>query len=384
MSVIGLVVPPLTGHVNPLVSVAHELGQRGHRVVWIAHEKAVGHLLPQDSEILGLPEDFPEKLGRELAERAQQTRGLEAFRFLWDAFLIPLARGMMEPVEEAVKALNPDVLVVDQQAIAGALVARKRGIPWVTSSTTSASLIDPFALVPKVQDWMLNQLRELQIEMGVESVDRPDFSPHKMLVFSTPEFMGDVSQLPPQVRFVGPSITSRQSHHDFPFERIEGKGAILVSVGTLNQERSVRFFQAVVDGLASMERPVVVIAPPELLPQWPEHFIVARRIPQLQVLPHCSAVISHGGHNTVVETLHQGLPLVVAPIRDDQPVVAGQVVDAGAGLRVHYGRVKGPALRKALEEVLENPSFKESALRIRRSFLQSGGPVKAAEEVELC
>jgi len=384
MSVIGLVVPPLTGHVNPLVSVAHELRHRGHRVVWIAHEKAVGHLLPQGSEVLGLPEEFPEKLGRELAEKARQSRGLEAFQFLWEDFLIPLARGMMSSVDEAVTSLKPDVLVVDQQAIAGALVARKRGIPWVTSSTTSASLINPFAMVPKVHDWMLNQLRELQQEMGVESSERPDFSPHKMLVFSTPELMGDVSHLPPQVQFVGPSITSRQSHHSFPFERIEGQGAILVSVGTLNQERSSRFFQAAVEGLASLERPVVVIAPPELLPEWPEHFIVARRIPQLQVLPHCSAVISHGGHNTVVETLHQGLPLVVAPIRDDQPVVAGQVVDSGAGLRVHYGRVKGPALRKALDQVLENPSFKESALRIRESFLLSGGPVKAADEVESC
>ena len=43
--------------------------------------------------------------------------------------------------------------------------------------------------------------------------------------------------------------------------------------------------------------------------------------------------VTHGGHNTVCEALAHGLPLVVAPIRDDQPTVAAQVVQAGAGVR---------------------------------------------------
>lgn len=38
------------------------------------------------------------------------------------------------------------------------------------------------------------------------------------------------------------------------------------------------------------------------------------------------------------EALWHAVPLVVAPIRDDQPVVAGQVTDAGAGVRVRFGR----------------------------------------------
>jgi UDP:flavonoid glycosyltransferase YjiC (YdhE family) len=49
-----------------------------------------------------------------------------------------------------------------------------------------------------------------------------------------------------------------------------------------------------------------------------------------------SAVVCHGGHNTVCEAVAHGVPLVVTPIRDDQPIIARQVADAGAGIRLHF------------------------------------------------
>jgi len=38
-------------------------------------------------------------------------------------------------VAAAVDQFRPDALVVDQQAVAGALVANARGLPWATSAT---------------------------------------------------------------------------------------------------------------------------------------------------------------------------------------------------------------------------------------------------------
>ena len=40
------VVPPLTGHVNPTISVARALEARGHEVAWVAHPGKVRPLLP--------------------------------------------------------------------------------------------------------------------------------------------------------------------------------------------------------------------------------------------------------------------------------------------------------------------------------------------------
>ena len=384
MSTIGIVVPPLTGHINPLVPVAETLRKRGHRVVWLLHRRRVGHLIPPDHEQYGLNESFPDEQEETLKKEADGTRGLEAFQFLWERFLIPLGRDMAGQVEEGIEKLRPDLLIVDQQALGGAVAARRKGISWMTSSTTSAALIDPFAMVPKVQEWMLDAFRQFQLEMGLEPVKRPDFSPSRLLVFSTAEFMGDTNGVPPQAVFVGPSVVARPQPEAFPMERIARGDAVLVSVGTLNQERSRRFFQVAADALGTLSHPVIAIAPPSLLPTWPSNFIVQARIPQLSILPRCRAVVTHAGHNTVVEALLHGLPLVVAPIRDDQPVIAGQVVSSGAGVRIHFGRVNPERFRAAVETVLKDPGYAAAAQRVGNGFRAAGGSEAAADEVEAC
>jgi len=101
-------------------------------------------------------------------------------------------------------------------------------------------------------------------------------------------------------------------------------------------------------------------------------------LPQLALLPHMQAVVCHGGHNTVCEALAQGLPLVVLPIKDDQPVVAEQVAGAGAGLRLKFGRVRPAELREAVLRVLGDPSFRDAAAKVARSFAAAGGAPRAA------
>jgi UDP:flavonoid glycosyltransferase YjiC (YdhE family) len=95
-----------------------------------------------------------------------------------------------------------------------------------------------------------------------------------------------------------------------------------------------------------------------------------------------SAVVGHGGHNTVCEALAHGLPLVLAPIRDDQPIVADQVVQAGAGLRVRFGRVRAPELREAVHRAVTDPDLRRGAAAVRDSFARAGGASDAAAAIE--
>ncbi|MFI1796437.1 glycosyltransferase [Streptomyces sp. NPDC020379] len=93
-------------------------------------------------------------------------------------------------------------------------------------------------------------------------------------------------------------------------------------------------------------------------------------------------MICHGGHNTVCEALWHGLLLVVAPIRDDQPAVAAQVTDAGAGVRVRFNRATADVLGTALDTVLRDPGRREAAGRVRASFRAAGGATAAAVRLE--
>jgi MGT family glycosyltransferase len=375
------VVPPLVGHVVPTVSVARALAARGHRVAWCCHPRRVRALLPDDAEILALDDHLSDEVWSKIVDRSRRVRGLESFQFLWEEVLVPLARGMRQGVTGAIARWAPDVVVADHQAIAGALAARRAGVPWATFCTTSASVVDALADLPKVKAWLAAQIAALAGEAGLPPSPTPDVSPHRVVVFSTPALVGD-DAWPPHYRFVGPSIQDRPDLTPFPWEKLAGCPRVFVSLGTISSEVGEGFYATAVEALRELDAQVILAAPPELVPDPPPTFLVRARVPQLALLPRVSAVVCHGGHNTVCESLASGLPLVVAPIRDDQPVVAQQVVRAGAGLRVRFGRLSAATLREAVKRVLYEPGFRQAAERVRDSFVAAGGASAAADALE--
>lgn len=369
------VVPPLVGHVNPAVGVAAELRVRGHDVAWAGHPDLVPALAGADAEVYPCAAPPP-------AERPDGARGPAALKFLWESFLVPLADVMLGGVRDAVDRFRPDVLVVDQQAVAGALVAEGLGLPWATTATTSAELTDPLAALPKVDSWVRGRLADLGRRSGYPPTPAdPRFSPYLVLAFTTAELAGEpAGAAGERVRFVGPSIAARPPV-DFPWDwLIPGRPTVLVSLGTVNAD--ARFVGECVRAVAA--RPglqAVVVAEPGTVDDPPDNVLVRARVPQLELLPRLDAVICHAGHNTVCEALHHGVPLVVAPIRDDQPVVAQQAVDAGVAVRVRFGRADAGHVGAALDTVLTDPSYRDSARRVRKSFRAAGGAHAAADHL---
>lgn len=370
MSRFLIVVPPLAGHTLPTLAVAAELTRRGHEVVWTGPPQ-VRSLLPGCARLFetdGLPPV-------EVTSAAHGLRGAAAFQFLWDGFLLPLARVMVPGVDAAVNALAPDVLLVDQQALAGAVVAQRHGLPWATSATTSAELVDPFALMPKLGEWALERMATLG------STGDLRFSEHLVLAFTTSALVGAEREFPPHYSFVGPSIGARPPMVDFPYGWLDpARPHVLVSLGTVNAHVGGRFFAAAAEAFAGLDAQAVIVAPHHV--EAPANVLVRAAVPQLDLLRHIHAVVSHAGHNTVCEALAHGVPLVVAPIRDDQPIVAQQVVDAGAGVRVKFGRVSAGELAAAVTEVLTEPSYRAAAARVSSSFASAGGASAAADRLE--
>ncbi|HTJ46593.1 MAG TPA: nucleotide disphospho-sugar-binding domain-containing protein [Kofleriaceae bacterium] len=369
MSRFLFVVPPLTGHVNPTVSVARALEARGHEVAWVAHRAAVAPLLPAGAKVFPLPEHAPQALVEDLAEKRRNARGAAALKFLWEDFLVPLARSMRPGVEAAVSEFAPSVMVVDQQALAGAIVARAQKITWATTATTSAGVVDPLAGLPQVKAWLADLLA---------SEGAPELSPHLVLAFTTPALVGDASRFPAHYRFVGPSIADRPETASFPWDALDpSRKKVLVSMGTVNADVSGRFYATAIEALRSEADVQLLVAGAEI-----EGVLSQRYVPQLALLKQIDAVVCHGGHNTVCETLAHARPLVIAPIKDDQPIVADQVVAAGAGLRVKFGRVQAPELRAAVRRILDEPAFTDAATRVKQSFEAAGGAAAAALALE--
>jgi len=374
------VVPPLTGHVNPTVSVAHELEGLGHEVAWVGYPSKVAPLLPPGARLLELDDDAYAALEAGFAEETRRVRLLESVVFLWDRFLVPLTHAMVPGVDRAVDAWAPDLLVVDQQALAGAAVARRRGLRWATLATSAADALDrdePGANV--IWDFIDAQYARVQEALGLAVWARPDNSPDLVVVFSTRALFGDVP-LPAAYRFVGPAITQRPAVA-FPWEELRDGPKVLVSLGTVNPQRGRPFYRQVAEGLGGEPYQVILVAPESLLPDAvPNNFLVRQYVPQLRLLAEVDAVLCHAGQNTVSEALAHGVPLVMTPIRDDQPIVAGLVARAGAGIRLRFGkRLRATHLREAVGRVLTEPGFRAAAGRVRGSFEAAGGARRAAE-----
>ena len=370
------VVPPLTGHVNPTVSVARTLAARGHEVAWAAHPGTVRKLLPDGARIFAMPEVVSKQMVDDVTDRAKAVRGAAALKFLWEDFLAPLARSMRPAVEAAVTEFAPDVMACDQQAVAGGIVARCRGVPWATVATTSAGVVDPLAGLPQVKKWFTELIAGLEREAGLEP--QGETSPHLVLAFTTSSLVP--GEFPAHYRFVGPSISDRPETTPFPWDALGPRPRVLVTVGTVNAEAADRFYQTVIAALGDQPIQVILVAPRELAA--PPNVVVRSYVPQLALLKQVDAVVCHGGHNTTCEALAHGLPLVIAPIKDDQPIVADQVVAAGAGLRVKFGRVGPDELRAAVRRILDEPGFREAAGRVRDSFERAGGAAAAASALE--
>ncbi|UXY26224.1 glycosyltransferase [Streptomyces sp. HUAS TT20] len=382
MSGFLFVVPPLVGHINPAVGVAAELTARGHRVAWVcADPDLVRRLAGADADVFACD-------GVTGVERPPDLRGPEALKFLWEGYLVPLADAMAPGVRAAVDGFRPDVVVADQQAFAGALVAERLRLPWATSAATSAEFTDAYDGMPRVAAWLRERLTELRGRIGDPSgTADPRFSPHLVLAFSTPELVGPTGKKGEAIRYVGPSIADRPTEPGFPWEWLDpGRAKVLVTLGTANADAGGRFLAECLTALRERADRVqaVLVDPGGTLAETggDKDVLILPAVPQLPLLARVDAVICHSGHNTVCEALWHGVPLVVAPIRDDQPVVAAQVVEAGAGIRVRFGRVTEPRLGAALDTVLHEPAHREAAARLRTAFRTAGGAHAAATHLE--
>jgi MGT family glycosyltransferase len=313
-------------------------------------------------------------------------RGPAALKFLWERFLIPLAELMISDVRAAAAEFRPDVFVVDQHTVAGTLVADALGIPWATMSTTSGELTEPLTSMPKVLDWVREQLADLQRRKGHTGLAAgdPRFSPRLVLAFTSEALTGPVEALGDRVRFVGPSIAERPATDAFPWEWLDRPGpTVLVTLGTVNADAGVRFLRESVQ--AFVDRPAlnaVVVDPSDALGPAPGNVLVRRRVPQLDLLPRVDAVVCHAGHNTVCESLYHAIPLVLAPIRDDQPVITQQAVTAGVAIRLRFGRATAAHIGGAVDELLTDASYRTNARRIQESFRAAGGAEAAAGHLE--
>ncbi len=169
-------------------------------------------------------------------------------------------------------------------------------------------------------------------------------------------------------------------------DQLDGLPIVYVTMGTV-WNRDVDLFARVVAALC--EEPVALVVTvghrndPAVLGPQPNNVVVRRYIPQAELLPHCQAVVTHGGSGTTLGALAHGLPLLVVPQGADQYDNADAVVAAGAGRRLGRDDTTVAAIRDSVRSLLDDPGFRRSAERVQAEIRAMPTTERAIKRIEM-
>jgi zeaxanthin glucosyltransferase len=195
------------------------------------------------------------------------------------------------------------------------------------------------------------------------------------------------SHWPPQFHYTGPFHDGAgRIGLDFPWERLTGEPLIYASMGTLmNGQADV--YRAITAAAAKRNGLQLVLSvgdqvDPEQIGPLPGKTIAVKRAPQLELLKRASVCITHGGLNTVLESLAQGVPQVAIPVTVDQPGVAARIAEKKVGLSVPLKELSESRLSLLLDEVLSGSAYRDNARYFQKVIAQTDGLSKAADLLE--
>jgi zeaxanthin glucosyltransferase len=201
------------------------------------------------------------------------------------------------------------------------------------------------------------------------------------------EFDFESSHWPDQFHYAGP-FHDGKGRLDFPFpwDRLTGEPIVYASMGTV-QVGNADLFSAIAAAVSKHKGLQLVLAignvlRPEQIGSVPNNAIVVNNAPQLELLKKASVCITHAGFNTVLEALTQGVPQIAIPLTNDQPGVAARIADKKTGQTTSLDGLDASNLSRLLDEVLNNPTYRDNSHSIQKAIAKKNGLSVAADLLE--
>ncbi len=268
---------------------------------------------------------------------------------------------MLADLMPVARSWAPDLVVSEQAEFAGPLIAAALGIPNVCHSFGSAL---PPSRVLAAGEFAA----PLWIELGLTPRPYGACFDHLYVNIYPPSLQPGSTAHLPATQDLGPAGVVVGGGDELPawIGQDPTTPLVYVTLGTVMSNDAV--LSTIVEAVRDLPVQVVVtVGPhgePTALGDQPEHVHVARYIPQDQLLPYCSVVVSHCGSGTFLASLAHGLPQLCVPQAADQFINTASCVRAGAGVALSPGDVTVGAVRTAMVRLLDEPSHRDAAARI--------------------
>jgi MGT family glycosyltransferase len=186
--------------------------------------------------------------------------------------------------------------------------------------------------------------------------------------------------------YTGPFVDqSARPLVEFPWDRLNGRPLIYVSLGTAWKIQP-SMFRMIAEACEGLGLQVVMSLggrrDPKMFVDLPGNPLVVREAPQLELIKIAAIVINHAGINTVLETLMEGKPMIAIPITHDQPTLAARLSWLHVAEVIPERRLSAKALRSAVLRVLNDSSYGDAAREIQDKIHAGRGLERAVEMIE--
>jgi UDP:flavonoid glycosyltransferase YjiC (YdhE family) len=363
-------VQPLFGHFHAMVPLALALKERGHEVA-VATGRSFGPTMqhvglqhfPCGLDLNGEPKGVFETLPNwNIVKAKYPSVGVQQVY----GFVQALGPQMADDVIALMKNWQPDVIVRDPLEFGGYIAAEHYGLPHAT--ITWAIYINPKSLCPEA----LIDLRRryaLPDDPDLNTLDR-----YLVFNFLPPAWKLPMAPFPPVThRFCAPPFdVSSNDHLPDWISTLPARPTIYATLGT-TFNHSPATFQAILTALSTEDVNAIITVGRSMNPlqfqPLPANIHVERYIPQTLLLPHCAAILFHGGYNTLHSALWHGLPLVITPLGAGDQYPTGLLCEKlGMGVMIKEQPPKPVTIRMAVKAVIEQPTYRAWAQQLQHDL----------------
>jgi len=350
---------PFMGHLHGLLPLAKAVEDAGHEVLFATMADFCETIRVAGFECIaaGFPswDAVRQELGTELSAG--------------DVY-IAMADRMADDLVRYFDEWLPDVVVRDPMEYGGCIAAEVAGIPHAVGRM--GALWHPEIRRSMAEDG----LSEIRARFGLpEDPEAEMLFRYLAFAFISPELVSESEYIEPVTHFIRPAelpspseeldVQWRPPPANVPF--------VYATFGTVFNHR-VATLQLLARALAGQPYYALLTVGPRVALssfQWVSastNLQVRNYVPQDGLLPHCDAVVAHGGFHTVIGALMHGVPMLLLPQGGDHPRNADWCAEHGAALVLDGPHDSKAAIRAGVIEVLDDPSYRENALRIQKTF----------------
>ncbi|MCG7407273.1 hypothetical protein MH117_07565 [Paenibacillus sp. ACRRX] len=393
----------LHGHVNPTLGLIHKLVESGEEVIYYASNQFQGKVEQTGAQF----RSYEGTVGF----ATHDGHGIDTFLVFAD-FILSRTEAVLERFYDEIAAWKPDYIIHDAFCYWGKVCAERLGVPGI-SLCANFPYIDEMAdldpdffvehvlrasndplyqkfkgssiLYRKLLDKMSMLISKKYGLLHVNVINDIFCSKQPLnLIFSSRFFQLHEEAFDDSYLFLGYPIFPRAEAVEFPFERLDGRPLIYLAFGTIYNQL-IDTYKACFEAFADSDCQVIMSVGHQValteLGHIPDNFIVRPYVPQLQILERADVFITHGGANSIYESIAHGVPMVVVPQVFDEFMGAMMVDRVGAGLYVTDREPTAVMLQQAVERVLGDDCYRTNCLDVKRRFDEAGGLAAAVERI---